>query len=87
VPSDGGYLIQKDLLTEIITRMNEFGEIKNRVRTIPIGPNSDGLKIFAVNETSRATGSRWGGVQVYWGAEADTATAKKPQVPPDGTWS
>jgi HK97 family phage major capsid protein len=52
VPSDGGYLIQKDLLTEIITRMNDFGQIKNRVRTIPIGPDSDGLKIFAVDETS-----------------------------------
>lgn len=79
VPSDGGYLVQKDFLTDLITRMNEFGEIKNRVRTIPIGPNSDGLKLFAVDETSRATGSRWGGVQVYWGAEADVATAKKPK--------
>lgn len=79
VPSDGGYLIQKDFLGELVTRMNEFGNIKNRVRTIPIGANSDGLKIFAVDETSRATGSRWGGVQVYWGAEADTATAKKPK--------
>jgi HK97 family phage major capsid protein len=36
------------------------------------------LQIAAVNETSRATGSRWGGVQAYWGAEADSATAKKP---------
>lgn len=79
VPSDGGYLIQKDFSQELVTRMNEFGEVKNRVRTIPIGPNSDGLKIFAVDETSRATGSRWGGVQVYWGAEADVATAKKPK--------
>lgn len=79
VPSDGGYLIQKDFSTDLITRMNEMGSIASRVRTIPIGPNSDGLKILAVDETSRATGSRWGGVQVYWGAEADAATAKKPK--------
>ena len=79
VPSDGGYLIQKDFSTELLTRMNEISEIKSRVRTIPISANSDGLKIFAVDETSRATGSRWGGVQVYWGAEADVATAKKPK--------
>jgi HK97 family phage major capsid protein len=78
VPSDGGYLIQKDFATELITRMNDMGQIASRVRTIQIGPNSDGLVIHAVNETSRATGSRWGGVQVYWGAEADSATAKKP---------
>jgi HK97 family phage major capsid protein len=79
VPSDGGYLIQKDFSTELLKRMNDIGELKSRVRTIPIGPNSDGLKLFAVDETSRATGSRWGGVQVYWGAEADVATAKKPK--------
>lgn len=79
VPSDGGYLIQKDFSTELLSRMNEMGQIAQRVRTIQIGPNSDGLKLLAVDETSRATGSRWGGVQVYWGAEADAATAKKPK--------
>jgi hypothetical protein len=42
-----------------------MGQIKPRhVRTIPISANSDGLDLVAVNETSRATGSRWGGVQV-----------------------
>lgn len=79
VPSDGGYLIQKDFSTDLITRMNEMGSIASRVRTIPISSNSDGLRLFAVDESSRATGSRWGGVQVYWGAEADAATAKKPK--------
>jgi HK97 family phage major capsid protein len=33
-----------------------------------------------VSETSRATGSRWGGVQVYRAAEAATVTASKPQL-------
>ena len=79
VPSDGGYLIQKDFSSELVTRMNEMGQVKSRVRTIQIGPNSDGLRIPAINETSRATGSRFGGVQMYWAAEADAATAKKPQ--------
>lgn len=79
MPSDGGYLIQKDFSTDLLTRMNDMGQIKPRVRTVQIGPNSDGLKVLAVDESSRATGSRWGGVQVYWGAEADAATAKKPK--------
>lgn len=78
VPSDGGYLIQKDFSTALLGRMNSIGDIKSRVNVVPIGANSDGLDAVAVNETSRATGSRWGGVQVYWGAEADAATAKKP---------
>lgn len=78
VPSDGGYLIQKDFSTALLARVNELSQLKSRIRTIPIGPDSDGLKLPAVNETSRATGSRWGGIQMYWGAENDAATAKKP---------
>ena len=77
IPSDGGYLIQKDFLAELGNAMLSEATLP-AVRTIPIGPNSDGLKLSVVNQTSRATGSRWGGVQVYWGAEADAATAKKP---------
>lgn len=80
IASDGGYLIQKDFSTTLLTRMNDIGNIKSRVNTIPISANSDGLELYAVDETSRATGSRWGGVQVYWGAEADEASAKKPKV-------
>ncbi|NIO06966.1 MAG: phage major capsid protein, partial [Deltaproteobacteria bacterium] len=36
------------------------------------------LKLNAFNETSRATGSRLGGVQGYWAAEAGEKTASKP---------
>lgn len=79
VPSDGGYLIQQDLVTELMTKAYGSDEVLNRCRKIGIGPNSDGLKMNLVDETSRASGSRWGGVQVYWGAEADAATAKKPK--------
>ena len=78
VPSDGGYLIQKDFVTDLMNKTNEESLLWSQVRKIPIGPNSDGLKLTVISETSRATGSRWGGVQVYWGAEADAATAKKP---------
>lgn len=80
IASDGGYLVQKDFSTTLLTRMNDIGNIKSRVNSIPISANSDGLELYAVDETSRATGSRWGGVQVYWGAEADEASAKKPKV-------
>ena len=78
VPSDGGYLIQKDFVTDLMNKTNEESLLWSKVRKIPIGPNSDGLKLTVINETSRAAGSRWGGVQVYWGAEADAATGKKP---------
>lgn len=77
IPADGGFLVQKDYASEILTRAFEGGEILSRVRKTNVSGN--GLKMNAVDETSRATGSRWGGVQAYWANEADTVTAKKPK--------
>jgi len=79
VPSDGGFLIQQDFASEIFKIAHDTGAIMSRTRRIPIGPNANGLKINAIDETSRATGSRWGGVQAYWEAEGDTASATKPK--------
>jgi len=79
VPSDGGFLVQQDFAAEIFNRSYEMGAILSRVRRIPIGANSNGLKMLGVDETSRATGSRWGGVQVYRTNEADAFTSKKPK--------
>jgi len=75
VPSLGGFLVQKDDATDILSRAYTTGEILSRVRRIPIGPNSNGLRIPYVDETSRATGSRWGGVRAYWMAEGVEKTA------------
>jgi hypothetical protein len=33
-----------------------------------------------VDESARTDGNRWGGIQMFWGDEADTATAKKPKL-------
>ncbi len=79
VPSDGGFLLQPDFSGEILRRVYDLGEVLSRVRRRPIGPDADGLKINAVDETSRVTGSRYGGIQVYWADEGDTVTAKKPK--------
>ena len=77
VPSDGGFLVQSDFSEEIWTRAHDMGEILSRVRRTPV--NGNGLKMNAIDETSRADGSRWGGVQAYWANEADTVTSKKPK--------
>ena len=79
VPSDGGFLLQPDFSGEILRRVYDLGELLSRVRRRPIGPDADGLKINAVDETSRVTGSRYGGIQVYWADEGDTVTPKKPK--------
>lgn len=77
VPSDGGYLVQKDFLPELLTKVYENGRVASRCRRIPVGGN--GLFVNAVDESSRATGSRWGGVQGYWVGEGDQKTASRPK--------
>jgi len=79
VMEDGGFLVGKDFVTELLKRTYETSVLANRCRRIPISANSNGLKINTVEETSRANGSRWGGVQAYWEGEAETVTASKPK--------
>jgi HK97 family phage major capsid protein len=79
VSSDGGFLVQQDFSSELLKRTYAMGEIASRVRKMQISANANGMKINAIDETSRANGSRWGGVQVYWEAEAAQTTASKPK--------
>lgn len=77
-PSDGGFLVQTDFATELLKRAYETGQVANRCRRIGISANANGLKIPAIDETSRADGSRWGGVRAYWTAEAGDKTNATP---------
>ena len=52
------------------------GQVSQRCRTMAISGNS--LTVPCVDETSRTTGSRFGGVRGHWVGEATTATASKP---------
>jgi HK97 family phage major capsid protein len=78
VPADGGYLLAPQIATGLIERMYNTGEILQRVASDQIGPNSNSMLYNAVDETSRATGSRFGGLRGYWMAEGGTITSSKP---------
>lgn len=77
VSADGGFLVQTDIINDLMTTVYNSGDILNRVRKIPIGPLSNGLKLKAVDETSRVNGSRWGGFQTYWTGEGAPMTASQ----------
>lgn len=79
IPADGGFLVQKDQSDELLKLLHNTDIIMSRIRMIPISANSNGLKLNAVDETSRANGSRWGGMQAYWQDEADSKTKSKPK--------
>ena len=78
VPSDGGFLVGTEFSQRLVERMYQTGEILSRCFEVPISPGSNGFAFPQFNETSRANGSRMGGVQCYWEDEADTATGSRP---------
>jgi len=77
-PSDGGFLLQPNFVAGLWQRAYDGSDLLQRCFKVPIGDNNDSVKINGIDETSRATGSRWGGVQSYWVAEAATITPSQP---------
>ena len=77
--SEGGYLVQTDVAAGLLERTYSLGEVLSRCTRIPIGPNANGVKIPAVSESSRAAGSRYGGIRCYWVEEAGEITATQPK--------
>jgi len=78
-PSDGGFLMETQYSAGLWQRAYAAGEITSRCFKLPIGDTADSVKIHGMDETSRATGSRWGGVRAYWVAEAGAITASAPK--------
>lgn len=79
VPSDGGFLVQTDFAGELLKHTFETGILAPRCKKIPISTNANALKINALDDSSRANGARWGGIQTYWENEADELISSKPK--------
>ena len=78
IDSEGGYLVQNDLIAGVDSPAFSSGEILSRVETTPISGMANGLTWIAVDDSTRADGSRRGGVSVNWTHEANSATASQP---------
>lgn len=76
-PADGGYLVPPQYASGIIEKMYGTGKILSTLNVDTVTGNS--MTYNAVDETSRVDGSRIGGVQGYWRAEAAAITASKPK--------
>lgn len=77
VPSEGGFLLPQTMINRIAERMYGTGNILSRVQRDPVTGNS--ITINVLDETSRASGSRYGGVLGYWVSEGGTLTSSKPK--------
>ncbi len=78
VPADGGFLVQQDFTNELLKEVIQTGLLARRCFRLPISAVSNGIKVNAFDETSRA-GSRFGGIIAYWKDEAALKTASKPK--------
>jgi HK97 family phage major capsid protein len=79
IPTDGGFLVGTDIAAELYRRAYTMGQITSRCRRVPISTGANSIKINGIEETSRATGSRYGGVRAYWLAEAGAITPSRPK--------
>jgi HK97 family phage major capsid protein len=77
-PSDGGFLVQQDFSSELLQEVFNTGVLASRCRRIQISGNANSIKINGLDESSRATGSRGGGIRGYWVEEAGQKTASQP---------
>jgi HK97 family phage major capsid protein len=75
--ADGGFLVPQAVSDDILAIVFGKENLLGRTDRQSIGGNS--IVIKAVDETSRATGSRRGGVRAYWLSEAEQHTASKPK--------
>ena len=80
---DGGYLLQPEFSNELRNLIYTPGGLLGNVRVAGIGPNSNSKIVNRIDETSRANGSRFGGVLAYWLGEAGTYTASRPKLRQD----
>ena len=78
VPGDGGFFVREEYASLLYNKGFEMAAVAPRCDRQQMGAGTNRIKIPIVNETSRATGSRWGGVRVYRTNEAGTVTATKP---------
>ncbi len=76
VGSDGGFLVPPTFSNTLFERVYKENDLLKRTDQYTVTGNSI---VFPRNaESSRANGSRWGGVRAYWLQEGSTITQSRP---------
>ncbi len=78
IPSDGGFLVDTDVAGGIMKNVWQKSPILSRISKVTLSGNKNGMKFNGLDETSRADGSRAGGIKAYWKAEAALKTETNP---------
>jgi HK97 family phage major capsid protein len=74
--ADGGFLVPTEFARKILERVFAGQNLLSMTDAYTVSGNSIAFPRNA--ETSRANGSRWGGVRAYWREEGDLPTSTRP---------
>ncbi len=78
-PADGGLLVPEVFADDFVGSIYKTGQVAGRcdrkTTTRPLGD----VELPAIDETSRADGSRFGGVLAYWSSEAASISSSFPR--------
>jgi HK97 family phage major capsid protein len=82
VSEEGGFLVQKDFAIELLSMADEDSNntLVKAASKRTISNPSNGIEIDGLDETSRANGSRYGGIRVYTAAELEQMTESRTKV-------
>lgn len=81
ITNDGGVLVPPAFSSTIWDGARQMSEsMLGYCDTQTIDPGVQSLEVPGINETSRANGSRWGGIQGYWKSELAAMTETKPKM-------
>lgn len=81
VTADGGILVPPAFRKEVWDGARQQSEsMLGYCDVQSIDPGVQSVEIPAIAETSRATGSRWGGIRSYWKGELTQMTESKPTL-------
>ena len=75
--ADGGFLVPEDFIGNLLKQAILLSQLYSRANELSINGNT--ANIPAVDESSRADGSRFGGIQVFWVREGGEGTYKQPK--------
>lgn len=78
VDAEGGFLVAPEFAPGVWQRAYDASDLASRCFDQPM-TSSNRLVVNAVDEDSRADGSRYGGVQSFWLGESGTYTASQPK--------
>mgnify|MGYP007071588237 CR=1 FL=1 len=81
VGADGGFLLTPNFANILLKPVHEIGPFSSRINWLPTSGSVSG-RLNGVDETSRATGSRWGGIRGYRDGEGVSATGSAPKFRP-----